>query len=146
MKSIQITFQTLVLTAATLFTVSCSHTNIGPDDNSSNTATIITSGAWVITNFTDDGNNETAHFSGYTFTFSGNGQASASNGSNTVSGSWSTGNDDSKSKLNLDFGSNDPWEELTEDWEVISRNASSINLKHVSGGNGGTDLLTFQKK
>ncbi|MEZ4988540.1 MAG: hypothetical protein R2795_26535 [Saprospiraceae bacterium] len=37
------------------------------------------------------------------------------------------------------------FEELNEDWEIISQSDTRIELVHVSGGNGGTDYLTFER-
>jgi hypothetical protein len=56
-------------------------------------------------------------------------------------------NDDSLDDLDftISFASPDNFTELSEDWKVLSRTDSKIELKHVSGGNGGTDLLTFEK-
>lgn len=36
-------------------------------------------------------------------------------------------------------------DELTDDWDIISYSATKIQLIDVSGGNGGTDYLTFEK-
>lgn len=58
------------------------------------------------------------------------------------SSSGSTSND---IDFNIFFSSPADFAELTEDWDIISHTASKIELKHVSGGNGGTDLLTFEK-
>lgn len=113
--------------------------------NSSDVATTITSGNWRITQFLEDNVDETAHFSGYMFTFNPAGTATAVKSGNTVNGYWSAGNDDSKVKLNLEFGNNDPWEELNEDWQVLERNDTKIRLQHVSGGDGSTDFLTFER-
>ena len=38
-----------------------------------------------------------------------------------------------------------PFEEISEDWRVISRTTTKIELKHISGGDGSTDYLTFEK-
>jgi hypothetical protein len=56
-------------------------------------------------------------------------------------------NDDSLDDLDfiISFASPANFRELSEDWEILSRTASKIKLKHVSGGNGGTDLLTFEE-
>ena len=117
--------------------------------------TIVESGTWRITSFIDSGIDETNHFTGYSFTFNSNGTLTASNGSNTVSGTWSVtdssnSNDDSNNNSDIDFNIffaspanfND---DLTEDWEIVTRSASKIELIHISGGNGGTDTLTFVK-
>jgi len=61
----------------------------------------VQTGTWRITNFIDSGVDETNHFTGYNFTFGSNGTLTASNGSNTYSGTWSITdrNDDSLNDL-----------------------------------------------
>ncbi len=61
------------------------------------------------------------------------------------SGSSSSGNTSGDIDFNIFFASPADFAELSEDWDIISHTASKIELKHVSGGNGGTDLLTFEK-
>ena len=131
----------------------------GSNDNSQQIAEIentAQSGTWRITNFNDSGQNETSDFNGYDFTFNSNGSLIASNGSTTVSGSWSVtddsnSNDDSNSDDDIDFNisfpvpeSND-FEDLNDDWDILSITDVKIELIDISGGNGGTDLLTFEK-
>jgi len=124
------------------------------DSNPSVTDTMIstvTNGTWRITYFFDSDKEETSNFSGYNFTFGSNNLLTGSNGINTYNGSWSimknSGNDDSLDDVDLTilFVSPANFEDLSEDWEILSRTANKIELKHVSGGNGGTDLLTFEK-
>ena len=129
------------------------------DDNSSsadptpviNTAS---SGTWRITFYEDDGVNETYHFTGYNFTFGASNVLTATNGTNTYTGAWSVtnsdSNDDSPSSNDLDFNImfSSPAvfaDELTDDWDIISYTDTKIQLVDVSGGNGGTDYLTFEK-
>ena len=75
----------------------------------------------------------------------------ASNGTNNYTGTWSitdnSSNDDSISHLdfNIEFSSPAQFEELSDDWEIIEKSTNLIKLKDVSGGNGGTDYLTFEK-
>ena len=38
-----------------------------------------------------------------------------------------------------------PFEDLNDDWDFISQSSTKIELIDVSGGNGGTDYLTFEK-
>lgn len=150
----------LILLSFSLMSSTCSDDNddLNLNDNSTEIKQIKTnvqSGTWRITSFIDSGIDETNHFTGYSFTFNANGTLTASNGSNTVSGIWSVtdssnSNDDSNSNSDIDFNIffaspanfND---DLTEDWEIVTRTASKIELIHVSGGNGGTDTLTFVK-
>ena len=115
------------------------------DSVSANVSTTIQNGSWKISLFNDSGNDETNHYTGYSFNFGSGGAVSASNGSSSVSGSWSTGTDDSQNKLNLNFGDNGNFGDLSDDWHIISESSTKIELEDVSGGNGGTDLLTFVK-
>jgi hypothetical protein len=53
--------------------------------------------------------------------------------------------DDSKVKLVLSFATPANFVEISDDWQVIERTDSRIKLQDLSGGNGGTDYLTFEK-
>lgn len=106
----------------------------------------VMNGTWRITSFIDSGNDETNHFNGYNFTFGGSNVLMATNGANTFTGTWSVTNSSSgKVEFNIAFAAPPDFEELTEDWDVISMTSTKIDLKHVSGGGGGTDYLTLQK-
>ena len=133
-------FQTSVIALFLLLLSSCKK-----DSVSANVSTTIQNGSWKISLFNDSGNDETNHYTGYSFNFGSGGAVSASNGSSSVSGSWSTGTDDSQNKLNLNFGDNGNFGDLSDDWHIISESSTKIELEDVSGGNGGTDLLTFVK-
>ncbi len=149
----------LIPILAMLFMLNVASMCSSDDDNSNSnfqdpTPVIATAaqGTWRITFFEDSGNNETSHFTGYNFTFAASGALSATNGTNTYNGSWSVTNDnsgdDSPSNdldFNIAFSSPADFTDLTEDWNIISYTATKIQLVHVSGGNGGTDYLTFEK-
>jgi len=108
-------------------------------------------GRWEITLFSDSGKDETNHFSGYQFVFTADKLVSATKASSVINGSWSIvkdqSSDDSVEDLhfNIVFSAPDSFEDLTEDWQFISQTDQKIELIHISGGNGGTDYLTFQK-
>lgn len=111
----------------------------------------VQSGTWRITLFEEEGNDETYHFNGFTFTFGDGGVLLAVNGTTSYEGSWSIGssssNDDNPSDIdfNIFFPLSNAFEELNDDWDIISRSDTRIELIDVSGGNGGTDYLTFEK-
>lgn len=130
-----------LLIFATILT-SCKNDDSGSSPSVSGT---ITQGSWKVTLYSDNGNDETSHFSGYAFTFSNNGTVTAVRSGSSVSGTWSDGNDDSQTKLVLTFLSPPDFEEISDDWHVLKNTSSKIELEDVSGGNGGTDLLTFEK-
>ena len=106
----------------------------------------VTDGQWVVTLFKEDDIVQTSNYSGYSFTFGSDGSLSATNGSTTQTGDWSTYTDSGYTKLDMMFTALDgPFEEISEDWNVISRTATKIELKHISGGDGSIDYLTFEK-
>ena len=116
------------------------------DDNSSSpSSSVVTQGQWKVTLFSENGVVETSKFSNYVFTFNTNGTVSAVRSGSTVNGSWSDGNDDSQHKLILNFASPADFTEISDDWHILQESSSKIELEDVSGGNGGTDLLTFEK-
>lgn len=139
-----------------------SFTSCSSDDDSSNNPNnvvqnvrnVVQSGTWRITSFVDSGQNETSDFSGYDFTFMSNGTLTASNGSNSMNGTWSVTNSSSSSSSSdddVDFNiffnvsQEDPFEDLNDDWDVVSYSSNQLSLIDISGGNGGTDTLTFTK-
>lgn len=128
-----------------------------PSTNCSSSATQNTiennvqNGSWRITHFIDSGSDETDDFTGYNFTFNSTGVLNANNGTNNYNGTWSitdsNSNDDSLDDLdfNIYFDLTNNFEDLNDDWDILTQNAAKIELIDVSGGNGGTDYLSFEK-
>lgn len=113
-------------------------------------------GTWKISLYKDDGEDETYHYTGYAFTFGDNNVLTAVKGDDTTTGSWSithdssSGDDDDGGSsgdvdFNIFFSAPPVLEELSDDWDIINITSSKIELVDVSGGNGGTDHLTFVK-
>ena len=146
-------FYSLFAAALLLGAVSCSSDDNNSSVSASEITATVTSGTWRITAFSEDGTDETNHFAGYNFTFAPTNVLTATNGTNNYQGIWSaTSHDDSDDDnpgsdldFNILFSSPDTFTELNEDWEILERTSSRIKLRHVSGGNGGTDYLTFEK-
>jgi len=112
----------------------------------------VNSFTWKITKFVDSDNYETSYFSGYSFSFNEDGTVTATGSSNTYSGTWSitdsNSSDDSIDDLdfNINFDVTNDFEELNDDWDFISQSGTKIELFDVSGGDGETDYLTFEKE
>jgi len=151
-------YSLLLMLSFSLMSSTCSSEDEVNSNNNSQTIqqieTLIQSDQWLITNYVDSGQDETNNFSGYSFTFGADNSLTANNGINTIVGTWSiidssSSDDDSNSSDNIDFNifflSPSNFNELSEDWEIVSRTNSKIELIHISGGNGGTDNLTFEK-
>ena len=138
-----------------------SNTETTPDDGTSaqQVTTLAQSGTWRITYFWDTDKDETSNFAGYEFSFNTDGTLVAVKGSITVNGTWSVLDDSSNSSNDDDGNSTDDddfniffsvpvdsdFDDLIDDWDIITASSGKIELTDVSGGNGGTDFLTFEK-
>ena len=129
--SVAILFSSLVI-------ISCSKEHI------TNVASYVTKGTWRVTLYQENGVSKLYYFSNYDFIFS-NSTVTATRNASTVTGTFSTKYDDSKNKLVLNFGNTSPFNQLNDDWEILEESATKIRMQDVSGGNGGTDLLTLEK-
>lgn len=148
----------LFLAGVFLFTLT---TSCGSDDDSNSVnngsineiTTIVKTGTWKVTTFSEDGNDETDNYTGFNFTFGNNNVLTATNGADTHTGTWSVttsdSNDDDNSDNDIDFNivfaSPQEFNDLSDDWDIIEYSSEVIKLIDVSGGNGGTDYLTFEK-
>jgi hypothetical protein len=140
-----------------LFMLNVASTCSDDDNNNSSSdptpvINTVTSGTWRVTYYFDTDSNETSDFAGYNFTFGSSNVLTATNGTNTYTGSWSVTNDDSDDDnpssdldFNILFASPANFADLSDDWDIVSRTSTKIELIDVSGGNGGTDYLTFEK-
>lgn len=143
--------------------VACSTDDDSSQNNDNNNVqeiteanSIATSGNWSVSNYTDDGQNETSDYNGYVFTFDSSGSLIASNGSTEIEGTWSIQNDDNSSDdddddSDIDFNiffavaDDSDFDDLSDDWDIVSITDAVISLRDVSGGDGSVDLLTFVK-
>ncbi len=148
----------LSLFAVALLTVSCDSNddpaNTPADVNAAELQATAQQGQWRITYYFDSDKEETSDYAGYVFTFGGDGTISATNGTTEVTGTWSvtdssssddSPDDSSDVDFNLFFAAPPDFEELSDDWDILEYNASRIKLIDVSGGDGSTDYLTFEK-
>ncbi|MEO8769574.1 MAG: hypothetical protein ABI402_05800 [Ferruginibacter sp.] len=130
---------------AVLFTSCNKHDDAVVPVSTNTVNNTVVSGTWRITYFWDNDQDETANYSGYAFTFGGGAVLTAGNGTSSVTGTWTSGTDDSTVKLIISFSTPSSFVDLSDDWHVLSRTDTKITLQDVSGGNGGTDFLTFEK-
>ena len=150
----------LVMLSLTLMSSMCSSDEMDNPNNNSQQIMLIentaASGSWIISSYVDSGQDETNDYNGYTFTFNDDGTVVATNGANTVNGTWSVtdssnSNDDSSSVDDIDFNisfsvpSTSVFYDLNDDWEIVTYSNNTISLIDISGGNGGTDTLVFTK-
>lgn len=134
---------------ALLFGISVASSACKKEDNhsSSSASTYISAagrGNWQVTLLNDNGTDETNHFSGYSFRFNNGGLAVATNNTNSVNGTWSSGQDDDHVEFSISFPSA-PLNELNNDWHIVKQTPTTMELEDVSGGGGGTHYLNLQK-
>lgn len=134
------------------------------DDNNNDTGTssadqvamVAQNGTWRVSTYTDDGEDETSDYNGFTFTFASDGVLTASSSSRTLVGTWSVtdssnssddddGTDDDDFNIFFSVSDDDDFDDLVDDWDITLVNSTTISLIDISGGNGGTDVLIFTK-
>ena len=148
----------LNLFAVMLLAVSCDSNDDPADTQADVNALELQStaqdGQWRITYYFDSDKEETSDYAGYVFTFGADGTVTATNGTMEVAGTWSVTDsgssdddsfDDSDVDFNLFFVAPAAFEELSDDWDILEYGSSVIRLIDVSGGDGSTDYLTFEK-
>ncbi len=105
-------------------------------------------GSWFVNLLEENGTDHTANFNEYEFTFLRNGSAVAVSSNNTINGFWTAQVDSGNLDfiINFETGTNSNFAELNDDWDVLEATQTIIRLSDVSGGGGGTDLLTFGRE
>lgn len=155
---------TMCLCLALVWSCSTDDSDSNNDDsNNGNSADQVSAtmedGTWRITYFFDTDEDETSDFAGYSFDFRSDGSLVATKSGTTVEGTWSvqdgssndSNDDDGNSSDDDDFNiffpvpDSSDFEDLNDDWDIITFSSTKIELTDVSGGNGGTDFLTFEK-
>jgi hypothetical protein len=100
---------------------------------------------WKVALYIDCNEDETYHFTAYTFSFDSSGTVTATNGSSSVKGSWGIRTNEEHNKFDLDFGKYDPLHKINDDWHIIEQTSSKIRLEDVGKKSGETEFLTFEK-
>lgn len=113
------------------------------DVDDSDLIAVLLNGSWKVIYFFDE-KDETSEFTNYTFTFYADGTALATNGTTNEEGTWTTYGDDGKLELLLNFGQDEPFEEIDEDWTVLEFSSSIIRLEDEKE-NEPSKKLTFEK-
>lgn len=135
---------TLVILMAT-FTTACRRSS-DPNPSGPNVITPAT-GAWKVTYFFDR-KDETGNFANYLFEFQNDGTLLASQPGNTYRGTWRSFSDSGVQKFLMDFpGTVHPGvlDELEDDWRIIQMDVPLMHLDHISGGDGHTSIIKFEK-
>jgi hypothetical protein len=117
---------------------SCSKDNKAPS-----TKAIMQDGKWRITNYNNNGANQTSLYTGYEFTFLPGGTVTAVKAGTSVSGTWNTGADENTNHFILNFSA-PALSELNKDWVFETKSYTVVKLENVSTTTG-TDSFVFEK-
>ncbi|MGK7390516.1 MAG: hypothetical protein ACNS60_09195 [Candidatus Cyclobacteriaceae bacterium M2_1C_046] len=99
-------------------------------------------GSWKITNFFDV-TDQTEIFRGWRFSFNQDNTVIATNTAENLIGEWESYGDSGVLEIDLDFDSEDPVNELDQEWVVIKYSDTRIELEDTSGGAAVT--VVFEK-
>jgi hypothetical protein len=138
----------LILLAIVTF-ASCSSDDDSGNVNTNEFENIITTlpqGEWKVSKLIDGQSDHTVDFETFIFTFKEDGTVMAKNDLFTENGTWAYDNSSSSSEeLVLQFSEQTPFDEINDDWDIVSVTNSQIELSDISGGDGDVELLTFTK-
>lgn len=136
MKSATISLSFLLIVIFTAVFTSCTPESL---DYSATTKEFISKGQWSIDLFFA-GQDKTAQYSNYKFTFLGNGTAAATNGIETIPGTWSVVTDVNRNEILLiNMNTQNQMQELNVQWSVTDKNNLIIAMKD------GSNALRFKK-
>lgn len=81
-----------------------------------------------IISFIEEGRDKTSQFSSYRFSFRADGSVVASLDGTTINGTYRVYRDDDRLELEMNFPSNSPLRELSDDWYFISRTSNTLTF------------------
>jgi hypothetical protein len=146
MKDMKFVLSTVIGIAISSFClVGCaSNDDDSPSQDPVVAAATVIQGQWFVTSYSEDGTVKTDIFQGNSFSFQSDGAVKVTKGGVTLSsGTWKVMQDSGKLKLLLTLSGGSYFEEISEDWEIVSATSSVLSLKSSSGGSGATSLLAF---
>ncbi len=128
MKNAKLSLALLLFISSSLF-IHCT-----PDRGiATTTKEIIVQGKWSV-NYYYNGQDNTAQYQGFTFSFSGAGSFTASNGVSSFSGTWGTMQDASRNEVLILNAANQTLSGLDAQWTVSTAAQQNIGL-HTSTNN-----------
>lgn len=100
-------------------------------------------GEWVVASYIEGDEDMTSFYGGYSLGFMAENQIAIMEGGEPFgTGLWRVlRNSDEKLKVFLNFGENNPFNELTDDWDFVSVIDGRIELKDISGDGTITTLV-----
>ncbi|MBP2831946.1 hypothetical protein J8281_07065 [Aquimarina sp. U1-2] len=143
MKTVSFIIKSVLLSIFIIGFIACSDDD--NDDNNNNSgldeSTLLpitnseVSGSWIVTLFRDDDEDETSDFNGLTINFEENGAINITDGSNTVTGTWSINSNNKRIAIDLDestfvlLSNREELEDLEDDrWAIVEKTDTQLHL------------------
>jgi hypothetical protein len=101
---------------------------------------------WKISLYIDCNEDETYHFTGYTFSFDTTGIVAVYDTLAVTTGTWLSRTSDGHNKFDLNFGKTYPFHKINDDWHIIEQTEAIIRLEDISKKSGEAEFLTFVRK
>jgi hypothetical protein len=108
-------------------------------------AEFIIDGEWLVAKYNDSGVDETAAFNGFSFNFMEDGSVEATSDTETITGTWEEIIEADSHQFIIDMGEKVPFDELGDDWHVVSLTETRIELTHTNDIDDTSDTLVFEK-
>lgn len=98
-------------------------------------------GSWIVANFINEGETQTSNYNDFVLNFAHDFTVTATKGNDVVSGTWTVLYDGGALKLELNFGSTSPFDELNEDWITVDLRTERVEFKHDSDDSAESKLV-----
>ena len=108
--------------------------------------TVLPQGTWVVTKLIDGNEEHTAAFESFIFTFNEDGTVVSETDLFSEPGQWSyVSTSQDGEQLILEFSDTTPFDEITDDWTIVSVTNSQVELSDSGDIQGDTNFLVFKK-
>ncbi|WP_457610508.1 hypothetical protein [Lutibacter sp.] len=115
------------------------------DDGKVELINILNEGTWLVANFKNDGESETANYNDFVIDFKNNSLVTATKGSNTIEGSWSVFYENEKLKLELNFGESMPFNKFNENWLTVDIKNTRVEVNNLDDSGNEESNLVFER-
>ncbi len=106
---------------------------------------ILNNGEWLVAAYIHGDDNKTEIYNGFAIDFKENGGVLVEGNSQLINGAWLVLRDDGNLKLELNFGTNTPFDEFNYRWRIASINEGRIELHDYSDSGELEQKLVFEK-
>ena len=107
---------------------------------------VLPQGSWKVSTLVDGNDDNTTAFESFIFTFNEDGTVVSETDLYAETGQWSyRSTSQDGEQLILEFSNTTPFEEITDDWTIVSVTNSQVELSDDGDVEGDTNFLVFKK-